>query len=213
MKRKFETLGFSIGWFAIIAQFFLMLENRQADIPETIIRFFSFFTILTNILIALFLTTSLFRLKKFPFKLFLLKGTLTAITTFIVIVGLVYQIVLRQIWEPTGLQYIVDELLHTIIPLFMLGYWFFNIREEDLLLKPVFNWLIYPSIYLVFILVRGNISGYYPYPFLNIKEIGYESVLLNITIIFTIAIVIMIALSFVGKFKLKTTNYEKQTNL
>ena len=45
MKRKFETFGFSIGWFAIIAQFFLMLENRQADIPETIIRFFSFFTI------------------------------------------------------------------------------------------------------------------------------------------------------------------------
>lgn len=203
MKRKFETFGFSIGWFAIIAQFFLMLENRQADIPETIIRFFSFFTILTNILVALFLTASLFRLKKFPFKLFLVKGTLTAITTFIVIVGLVYQIVLRQIWEPTGLQYIVDELLHTIIPLFMLGYWFFNIRKEDLLLKPVFNWLIYPSIYLVFIIVRGNISGYYPYPFLNIKEIGYESVLLNITVIFTITIVIMIALSFIGKFKFK----------
>lgn len=203
MKRKFETFGFSIGWFAIIAQFFLMLENRQADIPETIIRFFSFFTILTNILVALFLTASLFILKKFPFKLFFVKGTLTAITTFIVIVGLVYQIVLRQIWEPTGLQYIVDELLHTIIPLFMLGYWFFNIRKEDLLLKPVFNWLIYPSIYLVFIIVRGNISGYYPYPFLNIKEIGYESVLLNITVIFTITIVIMIALSFIGKFKFK----------
>lgn len=203
MKRKFETFGFSIGWFAIIAQFFLMLENRQADIPETIIRFFSFFTILTNILVALFLTASLFRLKKFPFKLFLVKGTLTAITTFIVIVGLVYQIVLRQIWEPTGLQHIVDELLHTIIPLFMLGYWFFNIRKEDLLLKPVFNWLIYPSIYLVFIIIRGNLSGYYPYPFLNIKEIGYESVLLNITVIFTIAIVIMIALSFIGKFKFK----------
>jgi hypothetical protein len=26
--------------------------------------------------------------------------------------------------NPTGLQYIVDELLHTVIPLFMLGYWF-----------------------------------------------------------------------------------------
>ncbi|WP_188467150.1 Pr6Pr family membrane protein [Bizionia arctica] len=203
MKRKFEIFGFSIGWFAIIAQFFLMLENRQADIPETIIRFFSFFTILTNIIVALFLTISVFRFKKFPFNLFLAKGTLTAITAFIVIVGLVYQIVLRKIWEPTGLQYIVDELLHTIIPLFMLGYWFFNIRKEDLLLKPVFNWLIYPSIYLVFIIVRGNISGYYPYPFLNIKEIGYESVLLNITVIFTIAIVIMIALSIIGKFKFK----------
>ena len=203
MKRKFETFGFSIGWFAIIAQFYLILENRQADIPETIIRFFSFFTILTNILVALFLTTSVFRLKKFPFDLFLAKGTLTAITAFIVIVGLVYQIVLRQIWEPTGLQYIVDELLHTIIPLFMLGYWFFNIRKEDLLLKPVFNWLIYPSIYLIFIIVRGYLSGYYPYPFLNINEIGYQSVFINITVIFTITIATIIALSFIGKFKIK----------
>ena len=203
MKRKFESFGFSIGWCAITAQFFLMLENRQADIPETIIRFFSFFTILTNILVVLFLTTSIFRLKKFPFNLFLSKGTLTAITAFIVIVGLVYQIVLRQIWEPTGLQYIVDELLHTIIPLFMLGYWFFNIRKEDLLLKPVFNWLIYPSIYLIFIIVRGSLSGYYPYPFLNIKEIGYESFLINITVIFTITIATIITLFFIGKFKIK----------
>ena len=203
MKRKFEIFGFIIGWFAVIAQLFLMLENRQADIPETIIRFFSFFTILTNILVALFLTTSVFRLKKFPFNLFLAKGTLTAITAFIVIVGLVYQIVLRQIWEPTGLQYIIDELLHTIIPLFMLGYWFFNIRKEDLLLKHVFKWLIYPTIYLIFIIVRGYLSGYYPYPFLNIEEIGFDGVLINIVIIFTLTIAIIIALYFIGKYKIK----------
>ena len=203
MKIKFEIVGFSIGWFAVIAQFFLMLEKRQADVLDTIIRFFSFFTILTNILVALFLTISVFRLNKFPFNLFLAKGTLTAITAFILIVGLVYQIVLRQIWEPTGLQYIVDELLHTIMPLFMLGYWFFNIRKEDLLLKPVLNWLLYPTMYLIFIMIRGYISGYYPYTFLNIEEIGYESTIINITVIFTITIATILALSFIGKYKIK----------
>jgi len=203
VKIKFEIVGFSIGWFAVIAQFFLMLEKRQADVLETIIRFFSFFTILTNILVALFLTISVFRLNKFPFNLFLAKGTLTAITAFILIVGLVYQIVLRQIWEPTGLQYIVDELLHTIMPLFMLGYWFFNIRKEDLLLKPVLNWLLYPTMYLIFIMIRGYISGYYPYTFLNIEEIGYESTIINITVIFTITIATILALSFIGKYKIK----------
>ncbi|MDW5290362.1 Pr6Pr family membrane protein [Formosa sp. PL04] len=203
MNRKFETLGFSIVWFAIIAQFFLMLENRIANVPETIIRFFSFFTILTNILVALFLTTHVFRLKKYPFNLFFAKGTLTAITAFILIVGLVYQIVLRHIWEPTGLQYVVDELLHTIIPLFMFGYWFFNIKKEDLLLKPILNWLIFPSIYLIFIIVRGYLSGYYPYPFLNIEDIGYKSALINIAVILSLTIVIMIALSSIGKYKFK----------
>ncbi len=205
MKIKFETFGLLIGWFAIIAQFFLMVQNRQADISETIIRFFSFFTILTNILVALFFTASVFRLKKFPFKLFLNNGALTAITAFILIVGLVYQIVLRQIWEPTGLQYIVDELLHTIIPLFMLGYWFFNIRKEELLLSSVLSWLIYPLVYLVFITVRGYLSGYYPYPFLNIEEIGFEKVILNVAIIFTSTISILLVLFFIGKYRIKST--------
>ncbi|AUC84726.1 hypothetical protein CW731_05200 [Polaribacter sp. ALD11] len=203
MKRKIEIFGLAITWFAVIAQFFLMIQNRQAGIIETITRFFSFFTILTNILVALLLTSSAFKLKKFPFNLFLTKGAITAVTTFIFIVGLVYQIVLRRIWEPTGLQYIVDELLHTIIPLFMLVYWFFNVEKENLQLKPVFNWLIYPLIYICFIIVRGNISGYYPYPFLNIEEVGYEKVTVNVVIIFTITIVILVILSFVGKHKIK----------
>jgi hypothetical protein len=45
MKRKLEIMGLCIGWFAIMGQFRLMLQNRQTDIPEMVIRFFSFFTI------------------------------------------------------------------------------------------------------------------------------------------------------------------------
>ena len=85
----------------------------------------------------------------------------------------------------------------------MIGYWFFNIRKDELLLKPIFNWLKYPSIYITFVIVIGNLSWCYTYPFLNIKEIGYESVLITITVIFTITIATIIALSFIGKFKIK----------
>ncbi len=75
-----------------------MFQNRQTDIPEMIIRFFSYFTILTNILVALYFTASAFRSKVIPFRWLLSKGTLTATTAFILIVGLVYQIALRGIW-------------------------------------------------------------------------------------------------------------------
>ena len=98
MQRKFEITGFILGWFAVIAQFVLMIQNRQADIVETIIRFFSFFTILTNSLLTLFFTTKVFKSFAERIKIFNQKGSLTAITTFILIVGLVYQIILRSIW-------------------------------------------------------------------------------------------------------------------
>jgi hypothetical protein len=37
MKRKLEIIGLCIGWFAIIGQFVLMLQNRQTDIPEMVV--------------------------------------------------------------------------------------------------------------------------------------------------------------------------------
>ena len=203
MKRKFEIFGLCIGWFAVLSQFVLMIQNRQADIFETIVRFFSFFTILTNTLVALLFTSLVLKEKKFLPKLLLKDGTITAITVFIIIVGVVYQIVLRSIWEPTGLQFIVDELLHTIIPLYMLGYWFFNVDKSDLRPKMVFIWLLYPLIYIAFILVRGGFSNYYPYPFLNVSVIGYEKAIVNIAVIFALSIILTIVLLFLGKFAVK----------
>lgn len=186
-------------WFAIIAQFVLMLLNRQVAVLEAIVRFFSFFTILTNIIVAMFFTVSLFKIYKFPLNILLKKGASTAITAFILIVGLVYHIALRHIWNPTGLQFIVDQLLHTIIPIFMLGYWSFTIKKDDLQLKPISYWLLYPLCFILFVFIRGYFSGFYPYPFLNVPEIGYEKTLLNIGVIFGTTITILALLISIGK--------------
>ena len=198
-KKIFEIIGFFLGWISVIAQFILMIQNRQAGIAETIIRFFSFFTILTNILVALFFTAKIYNLKGFFFILFRSKGSLTAVTTFIIIVGLVYQFILRKTWHPTGLQMIVDELLHTVIPLFMLGYWLLNVQKENLQMKSIFKWLLYPVLYLILVMTRGYFSHYYPYPFLNTNQIGNEKVFLNILFIFIANIVIILILVFIGK--------------
>ena len=64
MKNTFSIIGFCLAWFAVIAQFVLMIQNRHHDVTETITRYFSFFTILTNILVALFFTAKLLKLKK-----------------------------------------------------------------------------------------------------------------------------------------------------
>lgn len=199
MKVKFDVIGLCLGWFAIITQFVLMFQHRQTDIAEMVIRFFSFFTILTNILVALYFTTSAFKLKKNLFKWLLSKGALTAITAFILIVGIVYQVALRNVWHPTGLQRVVDELLHTIIPSYVLIYWFLNVDKNDLQLKPIWRWLLYPLIYLIFIFLRGRFSGYYPYPFLNVAQIGYEKTLVNIGIVLGTTLVMLTILLIIGK--------------
>lgn len=199
MKRNIEIFTSIIVWFAVIAQFYLMVINRQADIIETIVRFFSFFTILTNTLVALYFSSKAFELKRFPFSIFHKAGALTAITTFILIVGLVYQIALRGIWQPSGLQYLVDELLHSVVPLWVLIYWGFIVSNIDLKFKPVSNWIIYPICYLLFVLIRGHFSGFYPYPFLNIANIGYLNTFQNIGLIILLFLSILALLVFLGK--------------
>ena len=177
MKNKLALLFAAIAWFAVLTQYYLMIENRGASIFETTIRFCSFFTILTNALVAIYFTLSL--QKNSNCSIINKPGTLTAITVYISIVGLVYQVLLRHVWEPQGLQRIVDELLHSVIPILVFIFWFLYEEKKSLTYKTIPLWLIFPFIYLIYILIRGYFSDFYPYPFVDVISLGFKQVLLN----------------------------------
>jgi hypothetical protein len=179
MRKNISIILAIIVWVTVFTQYYLMIENRVASILETTIRFFSFFTILTNSLVAIYFTLSSLTPKEGFLAISKKPGILTAVTVYITIVGLVYQIVLRHIWEPTGIQMIVDELLHSIIPIVVIAFWY--LYEEKLLVqyRQIAQWLVYPFVYLVFILIRGNFSDFYPYPFVDVGNLGLLKVLIN----------------------------------
>ena len=68
LRNRIDLIGFILCWFSIIGQFVLLLQNRQADVFETIIRFFSFFTILTNLLVAIYFTSRIAIFDNFFFR-------------------------------------------------------------------------------------------------------------------------------------------------
>ena len=180
---KFKTLFCAmisiVGWFAVLFQLYLIIVNRVTSLPETIVRFFSFFTIQTNILVAICFTC-LWLGPKSTWGLFFSKATnSTAITLYILIVGLVYNVILRFLWAPTGSQKLVDELLHLLIPLFVLLYWIVFVTKKELQYSTIFPWLIFPSIYLIYTLIRGALFDFYPYPFIDVNALGYSEVIRN----------------------------------
>ncbi len=193
MQKYFAGLLALAGWFAVIAQYVLMLNNNTNTVGEATIRFFSYFTILTNIIVATYFTALLLGA-----RIVRTKGLLSAITVYIVIVGLVYQVALRHVWNPQGLQKLVDELLHSVIPLGALIYWSF-FEKKGLGYAQTFPWSIYPLAYLVFSLVRGSSSGFYPYPFINVTEIGMQQTLINALIILALFMIISIVFIFINK--------------
>lgn len=201
MRKALNILVAVTGWFAIIAQFILMHENRTTSIPEMVVRFFSFFTILTNILVASYFTSQIISSKGKTENLFSKTGSLTAITVYITVVGLVYQIALRHLWKPTGLQMIVDELLHTIIPTITIIYWLLYEQKAELKWKIIPKFLLYPLFYLAFILVRGQLSGFYPYPFINVSVLGWSQTFINSIVLFGVFLVLSSFFVGIGKLK------------
>ena len=178
-KRTLLTIVAILVWFALAAQFYLILENRAASIPETILRYFGFFTILTNLLVALCCTFLLLKSSSYIARFFSKNATITAIAAYITIVGIVYNLILRFLWNPKGLEQVVDELLHTIIPILFVLTWLLFIPKAILKWSNVLSWLIFPFLYLIYILIRGLSAGYYPYPFLDVRQLGYNKVFLN----------------------------------
>jgi hypothetical protein len=199
--KKYAAFMALLGWFALIAQFCLNLGNGLASTQELVIRFFTFFTITTNLLIAISYTYILFQPISFGAGFFSRPGTQTALAVYIMIVGLIYNLILRFLWSPQGLQRIVDELLHLVIPLLYFIYWVAFVPKGQLKYRLIWGWLIYPLVYIVVILIRGNISGYYPYPFLDIGKLGKNAVMINCVGVTLMFVIISILLVFFGRWR------------
>lgn len=169
-----------LGWFALISQLYLIIQNGTGTVAEIIIRYFSFFTILTNLIVVLCSSILFFKSTAGNREGFFYKpSTLTAITVYITIVGVVYNAILRFLWQPKGLQYITDELLHTVIPIMFILMWLLFVPKKEMKFTDAFTWLIYPFVYLIYIAIRGQVTGEYPYPFINADQLGYGKALIN----------------------------------
>jgi hypothetical protein len=195
----FLIIGTVLGWFAVVFQLYLSIVNRITLVPETIVRFFSYFTILVNILVALCFTFNLLRSESTQGRFFARPGVQTALAVYIAVVGLTYNVVLRSLWSPQGLQYIVDELLHSILPVWFILYWLLFVPKQSLTWKDVFPWMIFPAVYCVYTLLRGSIGGFYPYPFMDVHVLGYQQVFFNVGGMIVLFLIISLLLVGIGK--------------
>lgn len=199
MKRLVVIIGICLSVIAVALQYYLILQNRTTGILETTLRFFTFFTILTNSLVAIYFCALSFFPGSKAAAFFRKFSTVTAITVYITIVGLVYQFILRKTWEPEGLQMIVDELLHSVNPAFFLLYWILIVPKERIRWRVLPYWLMYPLVYFLIIILRGQFTGYYPYPFVDVSKLGMQQVIVNALIIVALFGVLSMLFILIGR--------------
>ncbi|MBO9673577.1 MAG: Pr6Pr family membrane protein [Sphingobacteriaceae bacterium] len=198
--RPFVICAAVVVWFSLAIQFSVSLQLLNNDYLTTIKAFLSYFTVLTNIIVAICFTRLSFVKQGKSGSLFIQAPALTAITVYIVVVGLIYNIMLRGLVLPAGLAArLADELLHVVSPLIFLFFWVFFVKKSTLQYKQAMSWLAYPFLYVVFIVIRGYLINKYPYPFIDVVQLGYPTAILNADVVMLIFWLLSLFFIFTGK--------------
>ncbi|AZF25255.1 Pr6Pr family membrane protein [Pseudomonas sp. R2-60-08W] len=180
--KRFVAAAALAGWVGLAIQQYLILYSRWssgASLLGGLISFFSFFTVLTNTLVVVVLSYWLVERESAGKRFFLAPGISSAIAASIVLVSLAYNLLLRHLWSPEGFQFIADELLHDVMPVLFLIYWWRCVPKGTLRLKHIAGWVVYPLVYFAYVLLRGHSLGQYQYPFMDVDSLGYPQVFVN----------------------------------
>ena len=182
-RRPLAAVVASITLLALLLQFLLMVHTQRGagrGLAYAALVFFGFFTILTNLLCALITSAHLVRSRRHGTGSFFRQPWLiTSAAASIAIVGSVYFLVLRRLWQPTGLQLWVDAALHYAVPLLFLVFWWSVTPPRWLRWNDLPRMLLYPLAYLVYVFARGAVTSLYPYFFIDVTTLGYPASLRN----------------------------------
>lgn len=148
---------------------------RHVNHSFSVINFFSYFTNLSNLFIAIVLLVGVILMlcgKRESKTFTLIRG---AATLGMIIVGIVFTLLLRH--EDLGILFPwVNTVLHYVMPIAALADWLLAPPKIKLQYNQLWYWLIFPLIYVTYSLIRGAHTHWYAYPFFNPAKHGYVGV-------------------------------------
>lgn len=159
---------------ALFAQGLVSTRLMQgASLSEVIWRMAGYFTVLSNVATAILMARVAAGGK-------LSATTAGLITVVMVVVALGYHGLLAGIWQPHGLAWWADQGLHTVVPGLLVLWWVRFGPKAGLVGRDALRWIIWPVGYAVYAMVRGLVSGFYPYPFVDVQVLGPVQAAMNI---------------------------------
>ena len=179
MGRFLQIAGLVIGLIALVLQFAITLPASMAagrGLFGSIVFYFSFFTILTNIAAVMVHAALISPTGYAWFPAFAGQRMRAGVAVAITLVFIVYATVLAGLWQPQGLFLLCDILLHYVTPLLFVLWWLVAGADGTTRWRDISWWMIYPLAYLAYALLRASFAGEVPYPFLDITKNGAVSV-------------------------------------
>jgi len=204
--RLFAAIAALVGWIALALQLLLSIQLTMANGQGALAgvwAYIGYFTILTNVLAALALTADARGPRGALSRFFTRPDVHTAIAMSIVIVAAIYNLMLRQLWQPHGWQIVADNALHVVMPALFLLYWWLVVPKATLRWPQVIVWQLYPAAYFAYVLARGAVDHWYPYPFLEVTKLGYLLVLVDACVVLLVFVAVALLLVALGRWQVR----------
>lgn len=172
--KKYFALGIAIsGTIGLLIVFLNTYFNPNPELSTSAfaqsVGLLKYFTMQSNILVVTYfwILFSLGLDKNESFNR-LLGGVVVSIT----ITFIVFAIMLQGTYQPVGWFKVSNLFNHYITPILAISFLLTFRNEYNFTLKDTRIWIIFPALYLVFMLIYGSITSDYLYPFFQIDEIG-----------------------------------------
>jgi hypothetical protein len=175
-RRLAPAVLAGLAWFGVLLQLWLSIRmaiGNGGSIVSGLVAYLGYFTVLTNVFVAIVATAGAVR----PATVLYRPALVGCVTTAILVVGLVYHGLLREIWEPQGAQWVADIVLHYAVPIGALVHWRMYAMQPAVGWLAPFQWCWYPLAYFVYVILRGELIHAYPYPFIDVTVLGYARTL------------------------------------
>ena len=168
----------TLAWAALVLQLWLSLRlaaGNGGGALQGLVAYFGYFTVLSNLFVALVASRGAGMAD--GGRDLVWRGC--AVTS-IMVVGLGYHLLLRNVWDPQGWQKLADISLHYAVPLAALSWWLACPPRARIAAIAPLRWLAWPLAYAAYALLRGPLVGSYPYYFIDVGALGVPRVMAHL---------------------------------
>lgn len=177
-------VGFSLLALAAIT---VQLVDLAGKGTLDLVNYFSYFTIQNNLIGAAALLTAVVLGASRRHWVDLFRGAATA---YLVITFLVFAVLLAGTDVDTAIPW-VDTVLHKIFPIAIAVDWLLDPPIRAITIRQAAFWLAYPVAWVAYSMIRGGLTGRYPYPFLDPANGGYGTVAAYIVGILVLGVIVI----------------------
>jgi hypothetical protein len=181
--RIFRLVCAALLIVGVVLSYVVSAPDPAVGFVRRTVVFLSFFTIVTNCLLVAVLAVPELAPRAAAGAVLARPSVRGGVVVYAVMVGLIYVLLLRHLWSPTGWQAVADAIMHYAAPIIAVVDWVVFVPRGQTRWRHALWWVALPLAYAVYTLAHGAATGFYPYPFVDAAALGLDTVVGHMALI------------------------------